>query len=148
MNYVFAAAALAALLAAIAAPATAQTATRSFNNQRGSFARAGSLRAGTQPATAKAAFPAAPSSTAAGRRSMTLAVAVGFVEPSAHRRFKAASRSCTLKTNNRPRIKSWRPGRSTVLDWTGPSAGSPGAAQGRGALLQAAPRLLKSSPPG
>ena len=38
MNYVFAAAAFAALLAAIAAPATAQTATRSFNNERGSFA--------------------------------------------------------------------------------------------------------------
>lgn len=38
MNYVFAAAAFAALLAAIGAPATAQTSTHSFYNERGSFA--------------------------------------------------------------------------------------------------------------
>jgi hypothetical protein len=63
-------------------------------------------RAGTRPATAKAAFPAAQSSTAAARRSMTLAVAISCVEPSAHTRFKGASRSCTLETNSHPRIKS------------------------------------------
>jgi hypothetical protein len=47
-----------------------------------------------------------------------------------------------LETNNRPRIKSWRPGRSTVLDWA--QRWQPWRGPRRGALLQAAPRLLKS----